>query len=249
MLPYSKKYILKFWIGLMDGDGSIQINHWKKKYLQYRLVIKLKYDLNNLFMLNIIHTILGGRVRIIYKNNNNIKIPIFVIWVVDSKEHFIKIINLLNQYKPKTERLLAQIHFAKSCLKHNNIDIYLKTRTDKYLLYQDNFLNKNNEDRSSNVDVFFNEWLSGFIEAEGCFCIRKNNSCSFSISQKDDYFLIEKIKKHFLIQSKIHKLKNNIYVLETYRKESLLKIIEHIDNYPLLGEKTISFNKFKNKIK
>ena len=24
-------YIKKFWVGLMDGDGSIQVNHWKKK--------------------------------------------------------------------------------------------------------------------------------------------------------------------------------------------------------------------------
>ena len=28
-----------FWVGLMDGDGSIQVNHWRKLSLQYRLVI------------------------------------------------------------------------------------------------------------------------------------------------------------------------------------------------------------------
>jgi heme/copper-type cytochrome/quinol oxidase subunit 1 len=38
------EYIKKFWVGLMDGDGSIQVNHWNKKYLQYRIVIKLKYN-------------------------------------------------------------------------------------------------------------------------------------------------------------------------------------------------------------
>ena len=26
----------------MDGEGSIQVNHWRHKNLQYRLVIKLK---------------------------------------------------------------------------------------------------------------------------------------------------------------------------------------------------------------
>src|SRR6266498_5414355 len=35
-------YIQQFWVGLMDGDGSIQVNHWRKKDLQYRLVIKLQ---------------------------------------------------------------------------------------------------------------------------------------------------------------------------------------------------------------
>jgi len=33
------EYIKMFWVGLMDGDGSIQVNHWRKLSLQYRLVI------------------------------------------------------------------------------------------------------------------------------------------------------------------------------------------------------------------
>ena len=36
------EYIKIFWVGLIDGDGSIQVNHWRKKYLQFRLVIKSK---------------------------------------------------------------------------------------------------------------------------------------------------------------------------------------------------------------
>jgi hypothetical protein len=38
---YSKvsddEYIKMFWVGLMDGDGSIQVNHWRYQSLQYRL--------------------------------------------------------------------------------------------------------------------------------------------------------------------------------------------------------------------
>jgi len=45
-------YIPKFWVGLMDGDGSIQVNHWRKKDLQYRLVIKLRHCSENVEMLN-----------------------------------------------------------------------------------------------------------------------------------------------------------------------------------------------------
>ena len=48
-------YIHKFWVGLMDGDGSIQINHWRKKYIQYRFIIKLKYCLENIKMLKLIN--------------------------------------------------------------------------------------------------------------------------------------------------------------------------------------------------
>ena len=43
-LKLNNEYIKKFWVGLIDGDGSIQVNHWKKKSLQYRLVIKLKHE-------------------------------------------------------------------------------------------------------------------------------------------------------------------------------------------------------------
>jgi len=52
----------------MDGDGSIQVNHWRYKNLQYRLVIKLKYCTKNLSMLNLIGSQVGGRVRIIGDN-------------------------------------------------------------------------------------------------------------------------------------------------------------------------------------
>jgi len=46
----------------MDGDGSIQVNHYKKKNLQYRFVIKLKYHLKNVHMLYIFKSFIGGRV-------------------------------------------------------------------------------------------------------------------------------------------------------------------------------------------
>ena len=31
-----------YFIGLLEGDGSIQVNQWKKRTLQFRVVIKLK---------------------------------------------------------------------------------------------------------------------------------------------------------------------------------------------------------------
>ena len=69
-------FILKFWVGLMDGDGSIQVNHWRRKSLQYRLVIKLKYCLENILMLNLIASNIGGSVKTVENNK-------FVIWVVN----------------------------------------------------------------------------------------------------------------------------------------------------------------------
>jgi cytochrome c oxidase subunit 1 len=51
----------------MDGDGTIQVNHWKMKNLQYRLVIKLSNLENNYLMLVKIAKTIGGIVRIVNK--------------------------------------------------------------------------------------------------------------------------------------------------------------------------------------
>jgi hypothetical protein len=52
----------------MDGNGSIQVNHLKYTNLQYRLVIKLKYNIENLSMLNLIKSYIEGNVKIIGDN-------------------------------------------------------------------------------------------------------------------------------------------------------------------------------------
>jgi hypothetical protein len=57
-----------FWVGLMDGNGTIQVNHLHKKSLQYRLIIKLTYDKLNYIMLVEIAKVIGGVIIII--NNN-----------------------------------------------------------------------------------------------------------------------------------------------------------------------------------
>lgn len=41
----------------------------------------------------------------------------------------------------------------------------------------------------------------------------------------------------------------NFYSIEIYRKETLNKIINHCNDYPLLGEKAESLNKFNQNFK
>lgn len=59
-----RDYVRKFWVGLLEGNGSIQVNHWRKKILQYRIVIKLKDTERNKKMLGEIMEVIGGKVRI-----------------------------------------------------------------------------------------------------------------------------------------------------------------------------------------
>ena len=232
-LKKDPEFIHKFWVGLMDGDGSIQVNHWRKKSLQFRLVIKLKYCVENVLMLNMIKLNIGGKVRIIEDNK-------FVIWVVDDSKKISNIIQIFKAYPPLTSRLRSQLAFMLKCLENKNVEWYLNNRSKKYDIKENFNLNYS----------YFKEWLSGFIEAEGCFSIRttKNNH-SFSIGQKNDKYILEKIKEQFNITNQIRQSKTNFWVLEVYKKSTLNEIIDHLNNYPLLGEKQLSFTKFKNLLK
>lgn len=219
-------YIKKFWVGLMDGDGGIQVNHWRKKSLQYRLVLKLKNNVENEAMLHLIQGELGGRV---IKTKNQT----FVLWVVDNKKKVIKLLDIFSHYPPLTSRMRAQLKFILQCRQHNDVQWYLNNRGNKYA-YRETYVNTKIH--------YFNEWLSGFIEAEGCFCLRTIGSPSFSIGQKDDRYLLEAIKVHFGVHSQIP----SKGFLETYRISSLLNVINHCSTYPLLGFKLVSYRQFKD---
>jgi intein-encoded DNA endonuclease-like protein len=89
--------------------------------------------------------------------------------------------------------------------------------------------------------AYFNEWLSGFIEAEGCFSARKNQKTySFSIWQKHDFDILEGIREHFKTVATVRERKSRAsnYSLETYNRKTIESVINHCRSYPLLGEKS-----------
>lgn len=228
------EYIKMFWVGLMDGDGSIQINHWGMKSLQYRLVIKLNNLLPNYNMLLKIAKTIGGVVKIVNKKKE-------VIWVVNKKEIILEIINIFNFYPPLTSRLTCQLEFLKSCLLNNSVKNYLDKRNLKY----DNQLQVIEQfNRKNIVYSYFPSWLSGFIEAEGCFSVRVNKNHSFSIGQNDDNYLLQTIKEFFNLNVMVRNPYKSFFSLETYNKQTLNTIISHCTNYPLLGYKSQSLDKF-----
>ena len=232
-IKMKNKYILGFFIGLLDGNGSIQVNHWKKRYLQYRIVIKLKWDEAeaNKKMLEEISKIVGGKV---------IREGHSILWVENNINRIKQIINIFDNFSPLTTRLLCQIKFMKSCMEHNNVEKYFNTRDNKY----------DNRDIFKPIgDIkqlnYWNAWISGFIEAEGCFSIRKNEKLSFSVGQKYDRYLLAEICNYFNLKCSVSQIEN-FYSIETYSKESLNFLINHIRIYPLMGEKSINFIKFLN---
>ena len=171
-----KSYLLPFWVGLMHGDGSIQVNHWRKRCLQYRVVIKLRNHEENVQMLLQIKRVLGGCVSI-QKD--------FVIWVENTRVKVQQLLQVLKKYPPLTTRLHCQIEFALLCLEKNDVTWYLENRKYKYKsrpkftdvcrsraarLLLSSSSNTNCKCRPTSVR---NAWFSGFIEAQGCFSIHK----------------------------------------------------------------------------
>lgn len=126
----TNEYLKKFWVGLMDGDGSIQVNHWKKKNLQFRLVIKLKNCLSNIKMLKNIQLVVGGYIRIT-KPTKKINDE-FVLWVVDNKMEIERIIKIFDMYPLLTKCKQAQLLFLKQNLEKQDISWYLQERNNKY---------------------------------------------------------------------------------------------------------------------
>ena len=243
LINVDKEYLKMFWVGLMDGDGSIQVNHWRKKSLQYRLVIKLSNLTSNYNMLIKIAKVVGGSVIITGKGKD-------IIWVVNKKETIQEIIKIFNIYPPLTSKKICQLKFLKECMVRNSVDWYLLNRNNKY----------NDQQSIINSDMFglekgiltlpnyFKGWFSGLIEAEGCFSIRKSNNHSFSIGQNDDIYLMNVIKEYLATTNAVRNPYRNFYSLEIYKKETLKTIRNHFNNYPLLGEKAESLHKWKQKI-
>lgn len=233
------KYIKMFWVGLMDGNGNIQVNHLKMKFLQYRLIIKLGNTTDNYNMFVKIAKSINGAVRII----NNKK---EIIWVVDKKETVLDIIDIFTIYPPLTSKLTCQLQFLKFCLKNNSVKNYLNQRNSKYN-------DKPNEIEKLSKSVipisYFANWLSGFIEAKGYFFTRKSGYHFFSIEQNEDFYLLVNIKKFFNLTVTIKNTSKKIFFIECYKKESLNTIVNHFTYHPLLGEKSKSYYEFINKLK
>lgn len=194
-----------FTVGLIDGGGSLQVNHWRKKNLQFRLVVKLADKHLNYDMLEKIAKIYGGYVK--KGNATRDKNSSYVQWIVnDQKTLHRSILPLLKEFKPLTSRMRLQYEFFTKFILNPNLELYFLERQNKY---------KNRDAitplfTACKVPNYFTEWLAGFIEAEGSFSHRVKGNYSFSIAQNHDFYLIEAIRnyyglQHITIQTKINK--------------------------------------------
>jgi hypothetical protein len=190
-------------------------------------------------MLMLIVKLIGGRVLIFKKGEKDI------VWKTDNKKTIINIIKIFEVYPPLTSRLTCQLEFLKKCLQNNDIHQYLLERGKKYT-FQREIINYNTTkwQNSNYLPSYYPAWLSGFIEAKGCFSIRTKGPLSFSIGQINDLYLTKSIGNYFNTTIKAYTKPKDFYLIEIYKKSILLKIIDHCSINPLIGAKKESLKLF-----
>lgn len=210
-----KSYALGFLVGLLDADGGIHVNHWRKKNLQFRIVIKLKYLEPNKRMLNFLAKKIGiGTVRI----NRVIGKPGYktVTWVVDDRNQIKKFLPIFKKYTPQTSRVQAQLAFLEKWIYIRKPDMnqYFIEREQKY---QNVKINKTFLDFKK--IPHWNGWFSGFIEGEGCFSARKSRAVfGFSVAQNNNYCILDAIRSFLNNTNKIRLIGKKFFHFEVCKR-------------------------------
>lgn len=118
---------------------------------------------------------------------------------------------------------------------------------------------KKNLSESQNYIIEFNSnkvlpslkdaWLSGFIDTESCFDLEEGEILIFSLVQYNELDLFNHIANLFLINQFFYKNKvfndkiyNRIYFT---KKESIIKLMLYLDEYPLYSNKNISLVRYR----
>jgi hypothetical protein len=159
-------------------------------------------------------------------------------------------LEILENCPPLTSRLSCQLLFFRKLFfiektPCEKVAYYLQNRSLKYANICE--VRKVLSQAKIQNFAYFPGWFSGFVEAEGCFTTRANSSknASFSVYQKGDMHLMVAIKGFIGAQNNIRYIeKENGYFLEVYRRSVFSFLKKHFIEYPLLGEKNVSFQKF-----
>lgn len=246
-------YIQQFWVGLLEGDGTISVSSPGPNHVKVRIIIAIKNLRANVIMLLLVQELLGGTVKIERKAQ-------YVSWVAISKNLIQSLIKLLEKYPLLTTRKQCQLKFAIKCIENNTRSFVVENRD---FMYDDQHNMLNYNDKNFVIPSYFSSWLSGFIEAEGnfrLFCDKRRNMqvySRFNVGQNFEHFIIKAIRDYFgginQIQvitskkefSKKRQLLGEVkhYYVEMGSKPVKTAIIAHFNQYPLLGHKKVTYSR------
>ncbi len=243
-------YIEQFFVGLLEGDGTITVDFLSIYKKRIRIFIALKNLEENKFMLDLFVKYIGGRIAI--ERNNR-----YVTWYATSRTDLSKIFVIFAKYPLLSTRKQCQLNFAKSFINSTiaiSKEEFIRLRDEKYK-NQKTMLDWNN--KNFVLTSYFPGWLSGFIESEGYFKIVKttNNTIKSSqliIGQNNEKYLLKAILTYFGKDSKKINFNSNkkgitYYKIHMTGKDFCSFLVSHFNSYPLLGDKYTKYLEWVSK--
>lgn len=241
LIPFE---FLSFLIGLIDGDGYIQITKTTKGFIAIKLIISL--NLKDLSTLQYILSVLNlGNIKI-YKDNSNPSCKL-IINKTDLQEVLFPLLIHYNIFF-LTDTRRKQFDLAMYIFKND-----LKLFDNIHNISNINSLFKLPENPSDYLKLtFFKNWLVGFTNAEGSFLIKDNNDGCFQLKQRIHVQLFEAFKILFKTQRKMGVEKEKYIQFSVSSKADIQIIIDFFSFsglHPLIGQKNIQYFKWLNDLK
>lgn len=228
IINLKSSHFLEWFIGFLEGDGTFFIRS------NNTLGFEISQNTNDSQILYLIKKTLGfGKV------NHNTKINVSRFILPNTITHYCKLMMIIGENlqlnKRKLQFILWNDKLKEICLIKDKHAEYLKA--------------VNNQLKINTQVSWDNGWLSGFIDAEGCFRInydKINNRYQiiFQITQ-DDKEILESIKYLLGNQFKGNIRKDrNTYVLSFSGEKSRKLLNNYLKRYPLRTKKRITWIKW-----
>jgi LAGLIDADG endonuclease/Cytochrome b/b6/petB len=262
---------LAWFVGFVEGDGSFSVNK-NGKYLKYEFAIEL--SMRDIQLLHKIKSLLGvgnittrtrnqikfGRLKISSKEHlKEIIVPIFITYpMLTSKQH---------DFLHMRDCLEKDITYYKDLPKYERPSVSLFKSSQDPLRDSGEIINPINPKPDSGLVVdgleelltvpYFDNWLVGFIEAEGCFSFYQvtgetNMTASFSISQKNGLQIISAITVRLGFKSKpSYKKYSDMYEISSPAVRLVQNVIDFLHHTPakLKGHKRVQFLKWLSHVR
>ena len=223
---------IAFLLGLIDGDGYIQITKTGKGFIAMKLVISL--HLNDLSTLEYIKSILKLGSINIYKDNKSPTCKL-IINKTDLQEVFFPLLLYHNIYFLTNTRI-TQFNIAMYILK-NDIKNFKDIPREI-----PNVFELPSTARGYPQLPFFLNWIVGFTIAEGSFFIKSNNDGCFTLTQRLHIELFQAIK---LVFKTTRKLENSTISRFSISSKSDIQTVINFFSFsglhPLVGLKNAQY--------
>jgi LAGLIDADG endonuclease len=234
-IPYQ---FISFLVGLIDGDGYIQITKTTKGFIAIKLVIGLGLD--DLSTLEYIHSVLKLGKITIYRDlkNPNCKL---IINKTDLQEVVFPLLihhNIFFLTNTRRNQFDLAMHIFKTNIKYfeNIPNINEISSIFKFSESASNYLNLK----------FFKNWVVGFTNAEGSFLMKSNKDGCFAIQlkQRTHIQLFEAFKLLFNTYRNLGIEKDRFVQFSVSSKSDIQKVIDFFSFsglHPLIGIKNIQY--------